>query len=111
MGYYTYFSLSYHGDGKEIEEFKKYEPTDKDGFVLDSDRMKTLINDEWRDQWKWYDWEDDMKKLATKFPNILFVLEGDGEESGDIWEFRIKGHISEYQTVCMPPFTTRELIY
>lgn len=34
---------------------------------------------------KWYSYENDMKELSKKFPNILFTLSGKGEESFDIW--------------------------
>lgn len=34
---------------------------------------------------KWYDHEQDMLELSKSFPETLFILEGDGEESEDIW--------------------------
>lgn len=34
---------------------------------------------------KWYDWEDNMKTLSKKFPQMLIQLEGEGEELLDIW--------------------------
>lgn len=34
---------------------------------------------------KWYDHEADMIALSKKYPNILFVLEGVGEEFPDAW--------------------------
>ena len=34
---------------------------------------------------KWYDHEDDMITLSKEFPNILFVLDGVGEEFPDTW--------------------------
>jgi hypothetical protein len=33
----------------------------------------------------WYAHEEHMKKLSNKYPNVLFILDGEGEESGDIW--------------------------
>lgn len=34
---------------------------------------------------KWYKHESEMRKFSEKFPEVLFTLEGEGEESGDIW--------------------------
>lgn len=35
---------------------------------------------------KWYDHHDDMLKISSQFPEVLFMLEGNGEENDDIWE-------------------------
>ena len=40
---------------------------------------------------KWYDWENDMKKLSALFPEVTFTLTGDGEEDEDFWETTFKG--------------------
>ena len=37
------------------------------------------------DSCKWYEHEDDMKVMSKDFPEVLFTLHGEGEESGDIW--------------------------
>ncbi len=34
---------------------------------------------------KWYDCDDDMLAVSKKYPDVLFVLSGEGEEAGDIW--------------------------
>jgi len=34
---------------------------------------------------KWYEWEEDMRKFSLKYPDVLFTLDGEGEENGDIW--------------------------
>lgn len=34
---------------------------------------------------KWYEHESDMKAMSAVFPDVLFKLHGEGEESGDIW--------------------------
>lgn len=107
MGYYTYFSLSYHGSPEDEDALQNFEPGDEFAFPKG---IKELIDDLQDSNWKWYGWEKDMKLLASKFPNILFILEGDGENSDDIWEFRIKGDISEFHCMEMPPFTTHELL-
>ena len=40
------------------------------------------------DSCKWYGHEDDMRKLSKRFPDYLFVLEGEGEEAGKMQECR-----------------------
>lgn len=34
---------------------------------------------------KWYDWEEDMRILSSRFPEVTFTLHGSGEDSNDIW--------------------------
>lgn len=34
---------------------------------------------------KWYDCDEDMLNVSKQYPDVLFVLSGEGEESGDIW--------------------------
>lgn len=33
----------------------------------------------------WYEHEDDMKRVAAAHPDLYFILEGEGQEYGDIW--------------------------
>ncbi len=35
---------------------------------------------------KWYDHASDLKKLSIKYPTVKFVLEGVGEDQGDLWQ-------------------------
>ena len=35
---------------------------------------------------KWYGFDDDMRKLSAMYPNHMFILTGDGEESDDYWQ-------------------------
>jgi hypothetical protein len=43
---------------------------------------------------KWYEHADDMIKISKKYPDVLFILSGEGEESGDIWkEYFYKGKV------------------
>lgn len=37
------------------------------------------------DTCKWYDHVKEMAEFSKKFPDVLFILSGEGEESGDIW--------------------------
>ena len=103
MGYYTYFSLSYFGSPEDEQALQNFEPNQED-FTYPPDFIKGIIESGYEEA-KWYDWEKDMQKLTKIFPNITFVLTGDGEESGDVWEWRGKGDKYEFHCVTMPPFT------
>jgi hypothetical protein len=37
------------------------------------------------DRCKWYRHETDMKSLSRHFPALIFMLEGEGEETKDLW--------------------------
>ena len=82
MGYYTTFKLSVK-DSEITDNIKKeLSIINRDYF----DNMDTI--DELIEGWfeaKWYNYEDDMKMLSLKFPTIVFILEGDGEENDDMW--------------------------
>ena len=75
MGYYTTYTLSAtqgHDNQEEIEE--KLQQTS--GYSIEFGR---------NDPCKWYIHEQDMKELSKIYPETTFLLEGEGEESGDIW--------------------------
>ena len=48
---------------------------------------------------KWYDHSSDMTQLASEFPNIIFMLEGHGEEFEDHWREYYYGDKYEYVTM------------
>lgn len=81
MGYSTKFNLDYR-----IDEF------------IDDAELITALNEvtgyDWEDDFfiegKWYDWKDDMVKVSGLFPDVLFVLEGAGEDSDDLWKAYFK---------------------
>jgi hypothetical protein len=42
------------------------------------------------DKIKWYEWRSDLLQLSSKFPAVTIDVEGDGEESGDMWKARFR---------------------
>ena len=75
MGYYTTYTLrTTRGcDNQEEIEEKLQEIS---GYS---------IKFGWDDPYKWYTHEQDMKELSKIYPETTFLLEGQGEESEDIW--------------------------
>lgn len=78
MGYYTRYSLDTYPDRNWLENT----PADELEDYFSQYNAKYLFEGE---GYKWYDHQEDMKVVASKYPNVLFVLSGEGEESGDIW--------------------------
>lgn len=111
MGYYTYFSLRMIGDEKAIQEVIKAASELKDIDESDTfkDGVKELVTTGCIDA-KWYRFEEDFIPFAKQYPNVLFIVDGSGEEEMDVWQLRIKGDKTEYHEVIMPRFTTPELL-
>lgn len=87
MGYYTDYTITTDSNTQELEsEMKKF------GFLDEYDEGS------WGGDAKWYDWSDDMTKLSKKFPDVLFTIEGRGEDPTDIWGYYYKDRKSYIQT-------------
>lgn len=85
MGYYTYYSLFVPSfDEGKISALRAKE------IEAEIDKMNVFDDGElaWglRCEAKWYDWESDMSLLSKRFPDVLFCLHGDGEDSDDKWD-------------------------
>jgi hypothetical protein len=63
------------------------------------------------DDSRWYEHQEDMTEFSKKYPTFLFVLNGEGEESGDIWrEYFLNGKSQhEKATLQIPPFDRTKL--
>lgn len=98
MGYNTKYDLELlNGDTEVKVPITAYDENDnpvkvyKKTYIFEDD-MKKLIQAElggghyFDDDCKWYDHEKDMKNFSKKFPEIVFVLSGEGEEAGDLWK-------------------------
>lgn len=74
MGYYTDYKLSF------------------DTSIVDKQEVFDYIKEKFY-QWfdcgyvnsKWYQHVPEMVEVSKKWPDVLFTLEGVGEESGDMW--------------------------
>lgn len=96
MGYYTSYELTVDKDGDKIHE----------EFISISNNFKWALeyagegSNRWypNDSAKWYDHDIDMCALSKEYPDILFTLTGNGEDTGDIWRswYRNGEKISEW---------------
>ena len=87
MGYMTYFELEVRGEPSDVAQLTANAQKYSDENVFWEVNLMFM-----RDQasWKWYSWEEDMIEFSSNYPNILFLLSGDGEDRGDVWFARIK---------------------
>lgn len=61
---------------------------------------------------KWYNHKEDMIWLSEQFPSILMILDGAGEEAGDLWrELFCKGKLILRQTIGEFPPIPEKLLY
>lgn len=73
MGYYT-----------------RHELTVSEGLIQEHVEQISLISGDGQDLFdgetvKWYSHEKDMRAHSINWPELMFTLEGEGEEAGDIW--------------------------
>ena len=102
MGYYTAFSLDFYGDDEKVRKaVEDLKVTGDDDAIEAAERGFVHA--------KWYDYGEQIQKVAEMNPDVLIVVSGDGEDSDDNWEERYKGKLYERQDACIPPFVTPEL--
>jgi hypothetical protein len=77
MGYYTRHELTIVSGDKS---------TDHEKQISEAADYHSCFDDEI----KWYDHVKDMKSYSLKYPDTVFCLEGEGEETGDIWKAYFK---------------------
>lgn len=80
MGYATEYELNVQnarGIENEIEESLN----EISGYAIELGEVTTM---------KWYDHQKDMTQISKNFPDVVFTLDGVGEESGDIWKAMYK---------------------
>jgi hypothetical protein len=79
MGYYTDYNLSIHSGVVHFEGLVEI-LEEISGYEWDLN----VTNSAWMNG-KWYDHDEHMVRLSKMFPDVTFQLDGEGEESGDIW--------------------------
>jgi len=82
MGYYTNYTLKIHEGERRIQDILAEE------FVQDEYNLEYIFDEggEPCDSCKWYDHEKEMRSFSKKYPDVTFVLSGEGEEAGDLWK-------------------------
>ena len=85
MGYYTYYSMDVlQGTDDDIAKVVQYlKNKDIIGYALDENLCPY-------DGVIWYEHHEDMIELSMVFPNLYFVLHGEGDDREDVWDSHYK---------------------
>lgn len=101
MGYYTnYEIIAIEDPNEEFDDFL-WDLADYTDYKELQEGYATSI--------KWYDWKEDSIEISKRYPNILFRIQGDGEESDDLWRFYCKNGKSKYIEMIWPEFMKKDL--
>jgi hypothetical protein len=88
MGYYTSYTLSCEStDGRPVDIISNFVETIGSYYGMNMVGETEPI--------KWYNHKTDLEKFSLQYPNTLFLLEGEGEEVGDIWKLYVKNGKSQ----------------
>ena len=79
MGYDTRFKLGMYAE--------KYEDVEK---LLENEKMLHSIYLNKSEPFKWYNRHQDMIDYSLKYPKVIFILLGEGEEIEDKWKLWTK---------------------
>lgn len=100
MGYNTVYSLEIGS----LEGLTKLQQRDLYEEEIDGSFTIGQLTNGDCDEMRWYQHDDDMDLISKNYPNVLFTLRGEGEESGDIWQtwYRNGKHITVRAEVVIP---------
>ena len=85
MGYLTNYTTAAYENGDD-ELYKDIELLYEGLFKEDLHIWNNVLVSSGSGSVKWYDHDIDMTKLSEKYPTVKFVLDGEGEEQGDVWK-------------------------
>lgn len=101
MGYYTNFEIEAIDDPKSQIMSLLQSLAGISGYrELESGYASSI---------KWYDCVENCKKASLYYPELLFRVTGDGENSDDIWRLYVRNGKTKLLTMIWPEFNIEEL--
>ena len=111
MGYYTHYEIMMNPEqdtARELEIMRVIASKidGRDPADISDEAAKWCLSD----HLKWYDHHDHMVEVSKQFPDIVFVLYGEGEESDDLWrKYFANGEYEETYAEIIYPKPTNPL--
>lgn len=111
MGYYTFHEMTIADKWREdlLPGDSRYEDVEREYKRLCTynleEKNEELWDNPFHENCKWYEEEDHSIKVSKMFPNLYIQMNGDGEESGDIWAklYRNGELLKTWQVAVMNP--------
>lgn len=97
MGYRTTYKISFPNVEKKnvysvVGGLENFIEENRDSFDWGGDEVLSVLDDLKEGYYtKWDGYNEDMKLISNAFPEMLFLLEGEGENPVDIWRMWFKG--------------------
>lgn len=118
MGYYTRFDLELHEATEEYPNvvsvynaFQEMQETGEADFEFEGFDYAFDQNGYSNDSLKWYENDAEMSAFSELFPEVTFLLKGEGEDNQDIWHKYFKNGRSVLKTakIVIEPLREGEL--
>lgn len=113
MGYYTAYNLSVRTVDNKSEIIDLATIDNIVSLLVEKGVIGYALDENLNchDTVTWYDYEEDMLDISKQFPDVLFCLHGEGEESGDIWDHYFLNGKAQYckAEINIPPFDPNRL--
>lgn len=88
MGYQTEYIISIESEHNQSDLLALLGAlTDLTDYNFELSRDKTRLLS---DSIKWYEWAEQITSISKDYPEWLILVEGKGEESGDVWKAYFK---------------------
>lgn len=104
MGYRTWYTINIENDA-DNEKFAKVRESFEDilEHLYEDGSPHTDVS--------WHDFEEDMRLISSTFPDYLFEVHGEGEESEDKWDaYFLNGKHQHCQAeISYPPYDPAKL--
>ena len=123
MGYYTKFTMSVlDAKTKEnipVELEKEIAEKINSQFFQDWINPENIKESEYPldevfcyETYKWYTCEEDMSEFSKSYPDLIFIIDGQGEEYEDLWQAVIRNgrYVKDYAEIHLPDVSLNDFL-